>query len=717
MIKSSHKGFAGKLLLALNIFILFLLVAGSRLVVPQWLQPVGRLHPVILHFPIVILLLAMLMEFFRFRSEFAKEKFYQEFTTTLLLIGALFSAITVIMGLFLSREPGYEGGNLQWHKWFGVSIVFISSFIYWLRQTSWYSARYAVSGSFLVIFCLVVAGHYGADITHGDNFILAPVMKKHLVAIDKALVYRDVIQPIFESKCIGCHNPDKLKGGLMLTDEASVLKGGRTGKLFIPGQPADELALTAHSLAGRRKKTHAPSGKTQLTAAEMNLLYLWVKENIGFNKKVNDLPSDDSLRIMAASFLKPAETTEEIYDFSAADEKVIQKLNNNYRGIYPLSAGSPALAVNIYNKAAYTPKTLTDLSAIKKQIVSLDLHKMPVNDQQLKIIAQFENLRALDLNYTDITGSTLHVLASLKYLRHLSVAGTSVNLAAFAQLNTFKSLNELTIWNTGLSAADIPRLKKTNKKIQFIEGYKDDGKIIKIIPPQIKNTQFVFSAPIPLLLSHPIKGTDIRYTMDGSDPDSLHSSLYHPGVMISGSAVVKVKAFKAGWSGSEVASFAFYENTFKPDSMELITLPNEKYQADGAKTLIDGELGGMNSDNGKWLGWQSDMDIMLYFNRPVKLHTLTLNCLKVIGSQIFLPAEIEVWGGRDKQHLALLSTLKTAEQKKDDPVIVKGLTCKLSHQVAVSCIRLKARPIYKLPSWHYAKGKPSWIFADEVFLN
>ncbi len=378
MIKSSHKGFAGKLLLALNIFILFLLAAGSRLVIPQWLQPVGRLHPVILHFPIVILILAMLMEFFRFRSEFAKEKFYQDFTTALLLIGALFAALTVIMGLFLSREPGYEGGNLQWHKWFGVSIVFISSFIYWFRNASWYSGRSAMAGSIIVLFCLVIAGHYGADITHGDNFILAPVMKKDLVPIDKALVYKDVIQPIFESKCTGCHNPDKLKGGLMLTDEASILKGGRTGKLFVPGQPQVSLLLQRIHLPDDEKKHMPPAGKTQLTPAEMNLLYLWVKENIGFNKKVYDLPSNDSLRVIAATILKPAEAAQEQYDFAAADQKTIKKLNNNYRGIYPVGAGSPALAVNIYNKSTYTPKVLTELSDIKKQVVSLDLHKMPV---------------------------------------------------------------------------------------------------------------------------------------------------------------------------------------------------------------------------------------------------------------------------------------------------------------------------------------------------
>src|SRR5579872_5393401 len=188
MIKSNYKAIAGNLLFALNIFIVVLLLAGDHVVIPRWLQPVGRLHPLVLHFPIVILLLAMLMEFFRFKSAFAKEKFYQDFTTALLLSGVLFSAITAIMGLFLAREPGYDGSDIQWHKWFGVSIVFVSSAIYWLRDKTWYTITIARSGSLVLVFCLLVGGHYGASITHGDNFLLAPVMdsKKPPVPIDQA---------------------------------------------------------------------------------------------------------------------------------------------------------------------------------------------------------------------------------------------------------------------------------------------------------------------------------------------------------------------------------------------------------------------------------------------------------------------------------------------------------------------------------------------------
>src|ERR1700712_3793188 len=102
--KSSLKGFAGNVLFTLNIFIVFLLLFENLLVLPHWLQAFGRMHPMMLHFPIVIIMLSMVLEFFRFRPEYVNQQFYQGFTANLLLIGALSAAVTVIMGLFLSRE-------------------------------------------------------------------------------------------------------------------------------------------------------------------------------------------------------------------------------------------------------------------------------------------------------------------------------------------------------------------------------------------------------------------------------------------------------------------------------------------------------------------------------------------------------------------------------------------------------------------------------------
>jgi len=719
MIKSSYKGFAENLLLVLNVLILFLALFGDSLAIPVWLQPVGRMHPLILHFPIVILILFGILELFRFRPDLRDNDVYNEITDWLLLLGAILAGFTAMMGLFLSKEPGYDGDTVQWHKWLGVSVVFIFSVIYLFRNARWYSGKVARPAALASVFCLVVAAHYGADITHGENFVLAPVWhpEKALVPIDKALVFRDVVEPVFESKCNGCHNPDKTKGGLMLIDEKSVVKGGRDGKIIVPGQPQISLLLQRIHLPDGEKKHMPPSGKPQLTADEMNLLYQWIRENAEFNKKVTDLPGTDSLRQVAATFLKPAEESEDQYDFAAADDKLIKKLNNNYRVIYPVAQGSPALGVDIYNSSSYRPGVLAELSGIKKQVISIDLDKMPVKDAELKTIAQFENLRTLNLNFTDITGTTLSQLANLKYLRSLSLAGTKLDPKALKQIASIKSLKKVAIWDTGLPGDEVAAVQKAHPDIEYVTGFKDDGKPIKLNAPQVKNTSFVFTSPMPLLMSHPIKGVEIRYTEDGTDPDSVKSLLYKPGQMISGNTNIKAKAYKAGWIGSDMVQFAFYKSLYTPDSISFITAPDPRYAADGPKTLVDKDMGGTNFTNGKWIASQKDLGIYLQFKLPVMLHTVTLNCMRNIGSQVFLPVSIKIWGGADAGHMKLLSTIKTPAPQKNDPFLVKGMDCPLATGKPITCLKIVASPLQTLPSWDPVKKQPGWVFMDELFFN
>ena len=102
------KVFAEQLLIIANIFIAFLLIFENKLVVPKWLQPIGRMHPLLLHFPIVLLILAIVIDFFRFNESETSKQFYRNLSQQLLLSGALLAAITVIMGLFLSREEFYS---------------------------------------------------------------------------------------------------------------------------------------------------------------------------------------------------------------------------------------------------------------------------------------------------------------------------------------------------------------------------------------------------------------------------------------------------------------------------------------------------------------------------------------------------------------------------------------------------------------------------------
>ncbi|ADB37012.1 c-type cytochrome domain-containing protein [Spirosoma linguale] len=722
--------FAEQGVFVLVIFILFILLFSDRIVVPVWLQPVGRMHPLFLHFPIVILLLAMVMEAFRFRTTTAENRveasvFYQDFLANLLLIGTLLAGLTVIMGLFLAQEDGYSGQVLFWHKWSGVGIFFASALVYTIRNKVWYNALIARVGALATIVCLVGAGHYGATLTHGDNFLFAPIsneLKPTPVSLDQALVFNDVIQPIFEQKCVSCHNPGKLKGELNLTSMESILKGGKSGKLFVAGQPAVSLLLQRIHLPSDEKKHMPPLGKSQLTPQEMTLLALWVKGRADFQKRVVDLPATDSLRFIASALFKPVQSVE-TFEFDAADEETVTKLNDDYRTVAPLAKESPALAVNLYNRAAYKPEKLDELDAVKEQIVYLNLNKMPVTDAALRQIRKFENLQKLDLNFTDITGNGIAELTSLDHLKTLSLAGTKVTFADLQkQIGAFKSLKTLAVWNTALTPAQITQLQKEHKNIQFIGGF--DGTAsepIKLNPPQIKNSSTIFNKTLALHLKHPIRDVQLRFTTDGSEPDSIHSPLFTGQTVLDKPTVIKAKAYKQGWFSSDVATFSFYKGSYIPDSVNLLLPLNPVHQADGAHTFFDGKLGTFNANSPAWANnWagfrKNEMALVSEFKKPVSVSSVALRIMVEEETSIFPPGLVEVWGGPSRTQMKRLGTLKPDLPAKKSTHELKAITCTFPPHT-ISYLKIVAYPLKQIPEWHPNKGNTALLLVDEVFIN
>lgn len=710
------KAYAGNLIFSLNILILFLLFYDDQLIIPDWLQSVGRLHPMFLHFPIAILFLAFILEYFRFNEKFRSQEFYAKFTDALLLGGILSAGITVVMGLILSVEDAYEGEQLEWHKWFGVSLVFISAVFYVLRNSKFYNLVYAKAGTVILSLLLIMAGHFGAVLTHGENFVMEPVSTRASVSLEEALVYDHVIQPVFQEKCISCHNDQKLKGSLKLTDTLSILKGGKSGKLFIAGKPDLSLLLERIHLPLGAKKHMPPSGKPQLTEEESRMLYLWVKSQSDFKQKVIDLPLNDSLRILAASSLKPADPDEQ-YDFAAADEKTVRKLNNFYRRIESVAQGSPALSVSFFNKAAYSAASLEELSAIKKQIVSLRLSRMPVKDAELKLISSFKNLEKLDLNFTDISSKGISALKGLDNLKVLSLSGTAVKFFDLQSMFAGKNLKEITIWNTGISDSEIKQLKQQYPNINFISGYKDDGSsMIQLSKPVLKNNGRVFSDQLAVNLYHPRKSIAIRYTLDGSEPDSIKSPVYNGNLLIKESLVLKTKAFKEGWKSSETAVFTLFRS-IKPDQISLMKAPNENYRAAGANSLFDAQLADIDPNNNNWLGFmENDLVLNLNFKQPKNIRKVGLNTLISTGSSVFPAQSIYVYGGTDEKSLSLLGILRPAMPGKEDKPGIKNLEVTLRNKT-VSCLKIVAKPLIKIPSWHASKGKPALMLVDEVLIN
>ena len=721
--KAGVKNQAANVLFALNFFIAFLLLFEHLLVIPQWLQPVGRMHTLLLHFPIVLLLLAVVLELFTTKSYDRSGDIVNRFTTGILLAGIISSGLTVIMGIFLSRESGYNAELLSWHKWWGASVFFFSSLMYAFRTTAWYNAVVARVGAVVTVLCLIFAGHFGGALTHGDNFIWEPVLaaSETMVPFDQALVFDHVVQPLFKSKCISCHNADKLKGELMLTDSTSILKGGKTGALFIGGDPEKSLLLKRIHLPLSEKKHMPPSGKPQLTIEESELLYQWIKADAPFSVKVASLKETDSLRIAAAGFLTPHET-EEVFPFPAVARQKVEKLNSNYRVVSPLAKNSPALVVNVYNRETYSSRTLEELKEVSEQILSLDLGKMPVTDRDMKYIARFTNLRSVNLNFTEVTGAGIQALSELRDLESISLAGTRVNYDdLFEFISSCKRLKTISIWETLVSAEDAARLENQFSYVSFLGAPTDEARaLIKLNPPKLKNRSRVFEDSVALELFHPVKDVDIRFTLDGEEPDSIKSTLFKGGTFIRSSTEIKARAFKEGWISSDAAALSLYRSSLKPDTAILVSKMNRVHTAKGATTFFDHELGSFNANSPAWANnWggviNNDLVLRLGYDTPQRISSFAVNTLIETENFIFPPAAIEVWEGPET-NMRLIHRCEPEMPTTYRKPFIKLFECVFPAHY-VSELKIVVKPVMKLPAWHKRKGRPALLLIDEILLN
>ena len=723
--KSKLIGVAEGILFGGNFLLLFFLLFESYLDIPFWLQPIGRMHPLMLHFPIALLLLALFLEFFRFRPEFQSSPLFQDFSRYLLLFSVLTGWLAAVMGLFLSQEDGYSGQLLELHKWTGAGMVFLASLIYAFRNYPWYREKVAKAGIGITALSIILAGHFGATLTHGENFILEPILTTQvdMVTFEEAKLFDHLILPVLEKKCNSCHNPSKAKGELIMTNMKALLKGGENGVVFVGGKPEESTLLSRIHLPEDDEDHMPPSGKPQLTELEKALLEQWIKSNLAPETIVASLPESDELRIMAIGFLNSRET-EPVFDFPAANPKAIQELNTSYRAVIPFAKDSPALDVVFFSASNYAPASLEELAKVSGQIVALNLNKMPVTDQDMKLLLRFENLIRLNLNYTEITGKGLAELVKLKNLRQLSVSGTQVDFGSLKEVaGKFESLQTMTVWNTMISKAELESLKKEFKNINWVAGREDlDKDVLQLNLPRLSNLSNIFQDTLTLKIGHSIRDVEIRFTLDGSEPERETSAKFVFGeTVLTESKLVKAKAYKEGWNASDVATFSVYKNQHIPDTAVLLSKMSSVHPANGSQTFFDKELGTFNANSpawaNNWAGFRGNpMELLLEFDEYVEVSSVSMRVLVEPSNVIFPPESIEIWGGDGPNSLRLVGKMRPEQPTKEGEPYIELVACQFETYSA-KYIKIVAKPVEKIGEWSRRKGEGGLLLIDEMFVN
>ena len=128
-------------------------------------------------------------------------------------------------------------------------------------------------------------------------------------APEQVSYFRQVL-PIFRAKnCTGCHQPAKQGGDYVMTDFATLLKGGESGTpAVIPGKPAESYLIQQITPAGG--KADMPKDAPPLAAAEIALITKWIEQGAKDDTPASNKPQYDAEHppvYLAAPVLKSVE--------------------------------------------------------------------------------------------------------------------------------------------------------------------------------------------------------------------------------------------------------------------------------------------------------------------------------------------------------------------------------------------------------------------------
>jgi uncharacterized membrane protein len=440
----------------------------------------GRFHPLIVHFPIVLVGLAF---GFELMEKFNWVNIPRALQGIVLGIGLLGSLIALGMGMLLFATGEYSGELVNRHLWGGVllAITFCVSCFFFLeyiqkRKSLTYTAYF----SFLLManLALIYTSHQGGSLTHGADYLTEymPSLKKaseeefHPKPLEEMLVYEDMIVPFMDKKCMSCHNTNKSKGGLVMTSYEGLMKGGKSGKPTLnPGSVEESELIQRVLLPDGHDDRMPPEGKAPLTAEEISIMEWWVAEGAATELKVEAAKSDPKTQPFITEYLQRLEQQQKakFMQEQALESMIVQVANDKKFQLGMDKYGDGKIALSMaFPPSSFEDKDLTELQPLFGQISKASLVASGISDDGLYHVGQMDGLKELYLQQTSIDGSGLVYLTGLPNLQLLNLSKTRIDDGNLLHVLKMESLEELYLNDTEVSKEVIEAIKKNRPKLR-----------------------------------------------------------------------------------------------------------------------------------------------------------------------------------------------------------------------------------------------------------
>lgn len=462
------------------------------------LQTVGRSHPLLVHFPVALLVVAAASELgglWRRSPEVGAMARGLVWFALPATFAAAFAGWTMSERDPVSRAMA---STLEWHRWTGVGVLALTVLCVLLRQKT-----SAFRGA---LFCgaigVGVTGHLGGTMSWGDGYLLEPIQSWRAANARTELAPESVaglentpavpvrpaagvllggpssldvseetkprlkdpeaestpikmefvkdIQPILERYCVECHGPRKKKGGLRLEPiDAAFPTGDEDFWTMLPGDGESSLLVQRMLLPRDDDEAMPPKGDA-VPADEIQKVITWI--NAGAHGpglehiKRAATKAVDERRLDPLGVLEPTEAEQALIDTAVAALRdrgvVVQAVAQRHYG----------LEVNLsLLRPAASDEHLDLLRGLEPVLVRLDLSRTAVTDEGFAQVAALPELRDLRLGGTQLGDAIAPVLKQSPKLTRLNLYGTKCSEALLPTLSNLESLERLHIWGSKIS--------------------------------------------------------------------------------------------------------------------------------------------------------------------------------------------------------------------------------------------------------------------------
>jgi uncharacterized membrane protein/mono/diheme cytochrome c family protein len=436
----------------------------------------GRLHPILVHFPIALILFAAAAELWR-----AVRRIETPSPLTLPLVVA--SALTAVAasgaGWFNAawEHAGESGDTLQRHRWLGtiITVVLIALAAFIWRTRSARPLDSAVTAQrFGTILCAAViglVGHLGGELVYGEGYLwkglggqgrtaresrdgVAPALPAKGTPAE--IFYLTRVKPILIGRCAECHGESKQKGGLRLDPIGMAFDGPADAWSIVPGFPDDSELVIRVELPADDPDV-MPSKGEKLSVEETALLRRWIEEGAV-------VPASERAAVEAA---EPSSAS--AVPLSPAVTHALEQCTVCGAIATPLYVGSGLFEVNA--SRATPPWTDVQLELVAQAadaIASLNLARSQVTDIGLAALPSLPSLEFIRLDDTMLGDDGIAPLLKSPKLSRASLIGTRVSDEGLARLLELESLREVYVWRSRVTEAGMAAAKVKRPDVEVI---------------------------------------------------------------------------------------------------------------------------------------------------------------------------------------------------------------------------------------------------------